>query len=175
MKYMKTFVQLNEGISESSNLENQFIVQLKTIDDISKAISGSSYMKDVLKTVQKEKPEIAKTFKGYFDLSSKAQKLVKAVKSKGLSKHPKKAQKQLSSLKNLAVALKEGLNNLKTFKKKTESESKNEGLGNIIGNALRNVLTGRWIINLMKSVRANMVDSYNEFGTVEDVFDLKDY
>src|SRR3990170_2783307 len=103
MKYLKTFNQLNEGLSEASNLKKTFDYQLKQIDDISKSIVGS---KDLLKAIQKEKPDVAKSLKGYFDLSVKAQKLVKAVKSKGLSTNRKKSEKQIKALTNFSSSLK---------------------------------------------------------------------
>ena len=119
MKHIKTFEQLNEGLG-TNDLKKEFDTKLKEIFETSKTIIVDYYKSDVLKAIYTEKPELWKNFKGYFDLAAKAQKLVKKVKSKGLSNDSKKAIKQVKSLNEFSASLKEGLDNLKTFKKKAE-------------------------------------------------------
>lgn len=172
MKHIKSF-QLYEGLNDN---QTKFKENLEIIDKISKEISTSKNFKERLAVMHKEKPELAKSFKGYYDFAHKAQKMIKQVKSQGLSKDSAQADLQIKALDKLARTAEESFANMKTLIKKTESAfTSNEGIGNIIGNALRNVLTGKWILNLVKNVKSNLTDSYNEMGTVEDVFDLKDY
>jgi oligoendopeptidase F len=172
MKHLKPFL-LFEGLEDN---QKSFENSLETIDKISKEILTSKNFKERLAIMHKEKPELAKSFKGYYDFATKAQKMIKDVKRQGLSKNVEMANKQVKALNDLTGTLEEAFDNMKTLIKKTESAfTKNEGLGNIIGNALRNVLTGKWIINLVKSVKSNLVDSYNDIGSVQDMFDLKDY
>lgn len=175
MKHLKTFSQLNEGFVESDP-KKEFEKQFNLVFDISKAIITGFYTPEILKEINKEKPEIVKAFKGYFNLSNKAQKILKKIKPLGLSKDKRKAAKQLKALTELASSLKEGFDALKTFKKKTDKGLKsNEGIGTVVGNTLRNVLTGQFIINLLKNLKSNLLDSEAELHTVQDVFDIKDY
>lgn len=177
MKHIKTFQQLNEGleVASSSDLDKQFKQQVKSIEDISKSILGSKELKDLLATAQKENPDV-KQFRKYFDLASKSEKLVKKMRSNGMSSNKREARKQIEAITKFADSLKEGFGIIKNFKKKAEKglETK-EGLGNIVGNTLRNILTGKFIVNILKSVKSNLVDSYNEYNTVQDMFDIKDY
>lgn len=170
MKHLKSFSQLNEGLNEP-NLKKSFESNLKLLDDLSKAIIGG---KDLYKIAQKEKPELAKGIKQLFDLASKSQKMVKSIKAKGLSGNQKKAAKQVKALEEFAGSLKTGFNQLKTFKKKTEGVE-NEGLADVVTNTLGNIITGKWIVNLIKNIKSNMTDSYTDFETIQDVFDIKDY
>ena len=50
-----------------------------------------------------------------------------------------------------------------------------EGLLDVVGNTLKNIVTGKWILNIVSLVKSNLVDTYNEYGTVQDMFDVKDY
>lgn len=175
MKHIKTFQQLNESQVFTGDPAKDFKNQVKIIDDISKAILGSKELKDLIVTAQKENPQV-KELKKYFDLATKAQKLVKKVQSAGLSKNKRESKKQLDAITKFAGTLKEGFKLLKTFKKKAEKGTEvEEGIGNMIGNALRSILTGKFIVNLISHVKTNMTDSYNEINTVQDLFDLKDY
>ena len=181
MKHIKTFDQLNEGIGSSlsaaftSDLDKDYKLQIKTIEDISKSILSSSDLKNLLSSVQKENPDV-KQLKKYIDLASKSQKLISKVKSNGLSNRRSEAKKQIKALTEFAESLKDGFKLIKNFKTKAEKGLKsNEGIGNVVGNTLRNVLTGKWIVNILKSVKSNLVDSENEFKSVQDVFDINDY
>ena len=173
MKHIKTFTQLNEGLDTNSQ-KKEFDKQIKLIEDISKAILDAKDFKETLKSMQKENPEVAKNFKGYFDLALKASKIVKKIKVKGLSSKNREAVKQLKAISDFADSLKEGFKNIKTLKNKTQVKN-NEGLGNVVGNTLRNILTGQWIINILKGVKSNLMDSSNELNTLQDYFDINDY
>jgi len=175
MKHIKTFQQLNEGLNQEADLDKAFKLQVKNIEDISKAILGSKDLKDILATAQKENPQI-KELKKYFDLATKSEKLVKKIRSNGLSPKRREAKKQIEAITKFADSLKEGFNILKTFKKKAAKgmETK-EGLLDVVGNTLKNIVTGKWILNIVSLVKSNLVDTYNEYGTVQDMFDVKDY
>ena len=176
MKHLKTFQQLNEGLDQSPNLQKSFDENVKLIDDVSKAIVNAKEFKERLESMKKNSPEVYKSFKGYFELAEKAQKSIKKIKSKGLSKNKDEAKKQVDALSGFADSLRAGFKNLKEVNDKTKKAFKNnEGLGNIVGNTLRNILTGKWIVNILKSVKSNLMDTRNEYETVQDMFDIKDY
>lgn len=170
-----TFQQLNEGLLMDKNPSKSFDVQLKMIDDMSNAINTKEF-KDKIKLVQKDNPDLAKALNGYVSLATKAKKIVTKVKSKGMSKDRKESIKQMNALKDFSEELKGGFDLLKKFSNKADKGLKNnEGIGTVIGNTLRNVLTGQWIINLLKNAKSNLMDSEAELKTVQDVFDIKDY
>lgn len=162
-----------------SNLKKEFDAKLKLMDEISKSILDAKDFKNRLKLMKKEKPELGKAmgdYKDYLDLASNAQKMAKQIRTKGLSTDRKKATKQIRALQDFTGSLKEVFDYLKKFDKKTEKGfESNEGIGTIIGNALRNILTGQWIVNLAKNLKGGLMDSQADMTTVQDVFDIKDY
>ncbi len=182
MKNIKTYEDfLNEGLVQKifgsrSSLEKEFEKQLKIAEEISTTISTAKDFKEKLKSIQKENSDVAKQFKQYFELAPKAKSIVAEIKKVGLSNKTKKAEKQLKSLTNFVDTLKAGFNNIKTLDKKTKKGfEQNEGIGTVIGNVLRNVLTGQFAINLIKNAKTNLMDANQDMTTLKDVFDINDY
>jgi hypothetical protein len=182
MKHLQTFQQLNEGIGTKlsaafvpDSMKKTYELQIKTIDEVSKAILNSKELKDILAASQKENPKV-KDIKAYFDLAKKSQDILKAVKSNGMSNKRKEAQKQVEALTKFAESLQKGFKLIKEFKTKVgKTLSNNEGLGTMIGNTLRNILTGKWIINMLSNIKSNLVDSDVRIKTIQDVVDINDY
>lgn len=173
MKRIKTFQELNES---SDNLNKSFRENLKIIDQISLSIINDKDLKDNIKLIQNASPETANAIKKYFDIGLTSQKLVKSLKQKSLSLDKTLAIKQLNSVIKLADSLKDGYNHIIDFEKNTKTGfEQKEGIGNIIGNTLKNILTGKWIVNIIKNIKSNITGSYNEINTVGDLFDVKDY
>jgi len=178
MKHLQTYQQLNESMIDS-NLKKEFAFTLKQMDEISNAILNAKDFKNRVKLMKKENPDIGKAmgdYKEYLDLATKVQKIVKQIRSKGLSSDRRKATKQLRAIQGFSGTLKTVFDNLNKFDKKTKKGfESNEGIATIIGNTLRNILTGQFIVNILKTIKGNLMDSQAELTTVQDVFDIKDY
>lgn len=149
---------------------------IASIEKISMAIVNAKELKSKVKEFRKENAELAKNFEGYFKMAKDSSELIKKVKAKGISKNTRKSGDQLRALIGMEKKLRAAHKHFKDIDKRTEgSFEQNEGILNIVGNVLKNLLTGDFIVNLVKNVKQNLKDSYTDMHRVEDVFSVHDY
>jgi len=182
MKKIKSF---DIFLNESENIKNiptdpklisaEAEKTIKTIEGICKGILEAKDMQEDIKAMQNDNADLSKSFMKYFKMAEDASKLIGSVRKIGISKETKRAAEQLRALTGLEENLREAFDNMKVLKERTrEAFKSNEGIGSIIGNVLRNLLTGQFFVNLLKNTKQNLKDSYTDMYKVQDVFDIKE-
>jgi ribosome-binding factor A len=180
MKNIKSFdlfeSTIGNTLTDPKLIKGEFDKVVKTIEGICSGISTAKEMQDKIKSMGKENADLSKNFLKYFELADNAGKLIAKIKKVGLSKDTKVASTQLRALVDMEEELKEAFDNLKVLGERTKDAfEQNEGILNVVGNFLRNVLTGKFVLNLVKNTKQNLLDSYTDMHKVEDVFDIHDY
>lgn len=174
MKHIKSFSQLNESVNYSG-LNKKFHDYLDKIETISDSILNDKEFNDRIDLIKKEDPELGKNIKKHLELAIKLKTMCEVLRDKEISKD-KQGPIQLEAVGNLVKSIEKTQNELKEIKNKTnDAFSSNEGLLNIVGNVLRNIFTGTWVINALKNLKSNLVDTNTEIQSVQDLFDIKDY
>lgn len=153
-----------------------FDESVKTIEGICSAVLSAKDLKQKIQEISKQNKDLGKSMTEYMAMVEKSNKLIGKIKKVGLSNNPKKGAIQLRAIADMSAKLKVAFDNLKTVNDKVGKAMKqNEGVLNVIGNVLRNLLTGKFIVNLISNMKQNLVDTSTSIHKVEDVFDINDY
>lgn len=181
MKNIKPYSAfLNEGElsipTDPKLFRKSFDDSVKTIEGICSAVLSAKDLKPRIREISKQNKDLGKSMSEYLSVVEKSSKLIAKIKKLGISSNPKKGAMQLRAISDMSSKLKTAFDNLKTVNSKIEKSTKqNEGVLNVVGNVLRNLLTGKWLVNIITNMKQNLVDTSTSIHKVEDVFDVHDY